>query len=281
MITPASEPWPVTVDPSPIDQVLMNLAVNARDARPRGGKLILTTANVTLGPDHWPPDQEAAPGDYVLLAVSDTGAGMSQEVKDRIFEVFFTTKEVGKGTGLGLASCRTIIAGSGGHMRVDSQLGLGTTFNIYLPRADAAVQAAPAATEEELGPLPQGQELVLVVDDEPSLRAVVSSVLREQGYSGLAAANGVQDLDMAQEQVQGEILLLHAALVMRQMSGTSCTWYCIVRRSSKYNAALLPSSRRRSRLCASTLSRNAGRSSAYCSRLSSSPRESFCISGLP
>jgi len=211
-----SDLWPVKIDPSQIDQVILNLAVNARDAMPQGGKLTIETANVHLDPSYTRQHAEVAPGDYVMLAVSDNGIGMADEVKQHIFEPFFTTKEVGRGTGLGLATVFGIIKQSGGHIWVYSELNYGTTFKIYLPRLLMA-----GHQPEQLSPvrrLSGGGETILLVEDEPAVRELAVKVLRRQGYLVLEAANGKEALQLAQAH-QGQIHLLLTDVIMPNMNG--------------------------------------------------------------
>jgi len=213
----ARDLWAVKVDPSQIEQVLVNLAVNARDAMSEGGRLTIETANVTLGSDYARSHAEVSPGEYVMLAVSDTGLGMTEEVKAHLFEPFFTTKEQGKGTGLGLATCYGLVKQSGGHIWVYSEVGKGTTFKIYLPRVEEAVSGLPQ--HEAAAPPRRGTETVLLVEDEPSVREVAAHVLRDQGYRVLEAANGDEAFRLAQEYANQEIHLLLADVVLPQMGG--------------------------------------------------------------
>ena len=177
----------VKVDPGQMEQVLVNLAVNARDAMPNGGKLMIQTENVTLGQDSVAQHPGATGGEYVMLAVGDNGVGMSEEVKANAFEPFFTTKEVGKGTGLGLSTCYGIVAQSGGHITVDSEPGQGTTVKTYLPRVQQ--EGASLPSREVSASLPLGSETVLLVEDEPTVRGMAAHLLREQG---LYSAGGSQ-----------------------------------------------------------------------------------------
>jgi CheY-like chemotaxis protein len=180
--------------------VLLNLASNAADAMPEGGRLVLETQQVTLDREFCRQRLEVRPGDYVLLVVSDTGHGMDTATREQVFDPFFTTKEVGKGTGLGLSSAYGIVKGHGGHIFCYSEPGQGSTFKIYLPVF--APEAAPAPLEEvqleEAGLV--GRETVLLADDEPGLRDFLSRVLREKGYQVLTAASGEQALEIYRAQ---------------------------------------------------------------------------------
>ena len=177
----------VCADPGQIEQVLMNLAVNARDAMPNGGKLTIETANVVLGPDYVKAHVGAKPGPHVMVAVTDTGHGMDDGILKQVFEPFFTTKEEGKGTGLGLATVYGIVKQHGGNIWVYSEPGKGTTFKVYLPRHDA--EAQELVVPAEAGPLPRGTETILVVEDEEAVRIIARRVLEEQGYTTFCAAD--------------------------------------------------------------------------------------------
>jgi two-component system, cell cycle sensor histidine kinase and response regulator CckA len=196
----------VKADPGQVEQVVMNLAVNARDAMPHGGHLPIETRNVRFG-EHDPSLPAGVdPGRYVLLAVRDTGLGMDPETLSHIFEPFFTTKGVGEGTGLGLATVHGIVQQSGGHVLVESQAGKGTTFRIYLPRCDEA--AEEAATEEAPAAPHRGSETVLLVEDEPLVRKLVQDVLRMSGYEVLVAASSQHALELcAQHSAPIDLLL--------------------------------------------------------------------------
>jgi len=206
----------VKADPGQIDQIIMNLAVNARDAMPQGGKLTIETANVELDEDYAHAHIAVKPGPYVMLAVSDTGCGMDAATQARLFEPFFTTKEKDKGTGLGLSTVYGIVKQSGGNIWVYSEPGRGTTFKIYLPRveavAEAGRQAGPRLTSV------QGQETVLLAEDEQPVRRLVRAVLEACGYTVLEAARVEEALEISKRH-EGPIHLLLADVVMPQMSG--------------------------------------------------------------
>ena len=206
---------PVRADASQLEQVIMNLAVNARDAMPGGGRITIGTANVPLDAELAQAHPEAPSGPYVLLAVSDTGTGMSADVKAHLFEPFFTTKEVGKGTGLGLATVYGIVHQSGGFIAVDSEPGRGSRFRIFLPRAEApAPEIAPAAPEPAAG----GSGTVLLVEDEAGVRHLARDVLSRYGYRVLEAGDGSEALRLAAGH-EGPIDLLLTDVVMPGMSG--------------------------------------------------------------
>lgn len=206
---------PVRVDPGQLDQVLINLAVNARDSMPQGGNLTLETGNVELGDDYVETHPDCQAGRHVMLAMTDTGRGMTPEVKARIFEPFFTTKGLGKGTGLGLAMVFGIVRQSGGTIHVYSEVGRGSTFKIYFP-------AEKTGLVEKPGPSPVGQltgnETILVVEDEEAVRQLVVTSLQGQGYHVLTARDGLDALKIAAD-YRGTIALLLTDVIMPNMSG--------------------------------------------------------------
>ncbi|MCH8745851.1 MAG: PAS domain S-box protein, partial [Chloroflexi bacterium] len=177
---PATELDLVKADPGQIEQVLLNLAVNARDAMPDGGKLTIKTACVTLDAEYVRHHEDASPGRHVMLVVSDTGTGISEEVQKHMFEPFFTTKMVGKGTGLGLATCFGIVQQSGGHIEVETEPGQGTSFKVYLPVTEETYEVQPKIVDSSISP--QGNETVLLAEDESMVRSMVATVLRDRGY---------------------------------------------------------------------------------------------------
>ncbi len=206
--------WPTRIDPGQLEQVVVNLAVNARDAMPSGGHLTIVTRNVTLTA---PPaaDDPVAPGDFAELAVSDDGSGMPPEVISRIFEPFFTTKPAGQGTGLGLAVCYGIVRQAEGHIAVESAVGRGTTIRVLLPRG-AAAPVAPAA--EETDDDPGGHETILLAEDDAAVRTLAVRTLAEAGYTVLAAADGASAAALAAGR-NGSIDLLIADVVMPDRNG--------------------------------------------------------------
>ena len=217
MIVPGKEIGHIKADSGHMGQVLMNLAVNARDAMSNGGKLTIATNNVTLDENYTRAHTGIIPGDYVMLSVSDTGTGMTKEVKARLFEALFTTKPAGKGTGLGLATCQTIVQQSGGHIDVDSEIGKGTTFKVYFPRVDKPLEVAVGP--EQTRPLPRGTETLLVVEDEPDVRYLARGVLENQGYEVLLASDGQAALQLIREHKGSPIRLVISDVIMPLMSG--------------------------------------------------------------
>ena len=206
----------VRADSGYVWQVLMNLVVNARDAMPGGGKLVTETGSVVLGEESAEKYPDIVPGKYVTLSVSDTGTGLTEEIKGRMFEAFFTTKVSGKGTGLGLATCQTIVQQCGGHIRVESELGRGTTFTVFFPETEE-----PAAPTEVTPGIParQGSETLLVVEDEPSLRHLSKNGLEALGYTVLTATNGQDALRVARERRGEPISLVVTDVMMPRMGG--------------------------------------------------------------
>jgi CheY-like chemotaxis protein len=208
--------WNVKADPGQIEQVIMNLAVNARDAMPQGGKLTIETANVDLDENYAQAHTHVKPGSHIMLAVSDTGVGMDALTRTRIFEPFFTTKGVGKGTGLGLSTVFGIVRQAEGHICVYSELGCGTTFKIYLPRVVETLEHDEPAVAQTVSC--QGSETVLVVEDELAVLMLVRRVLESNGYRVLEARHGAEALVICEEHKE-PIHLLLTDLIMPEMSG--------------------------------------------------------------
>ena len=218
VMVPSPKLWPVRADAGQIEQVIMNLAVNARDAMPAGGKLTIETSNVTLDADYARFRAPLRPGDYVMVAISDTGDGMDQETQSHIFEPFFTTKGT-KGTGLGLSTVYGIIKQSGGYIWVNSELGRGTTFKIYLPRVPSAGEAATqVASPAESRKVEPGTETILLVEDEPNLRYLARQYLEKQGYKVIEAADGAVAVQIAVAH-EAVIHLLLTDVIMPGMNG--------------------------------------------------------------
>jgi PAS domain S-box-containing protein len=206
----------VKVDPSQIEQVVMNLAVNARDAMSHGGRLTIETSNVDLDEAYARRHAEVQPGPYVLIAVSDTGCGMDAETQSRIFEPFFTTKEVGRGTGLGLSMIYGIVKQSGGHVWVYSEIGKGTTFKIYFPRVEGPAEEDESVSQRAA--LTLGSETVLLVEDEDEVRKLVREILELNGYTVLEVSRGLEAIQTCR-QYEGPIHLILTDVVMPGMSG--------------------------------------------------------------
>jgi PAS domain S-box-containing protein len=206
----------VLADPGQIQQIILNLALNARDAMPQGGRLTLETANVTLDSNYISTRLEAKPGPHIMLAVSDTGIGMTEEIKAKIFEPFFTTKEVGKGTGLGLSSVYGIIQQSGGSILVYSEPGQGTTFKIYLPIVEASDEGQPQAEAVDDRTL-AGKETILIVEDEETVRTFIRRALTYFGYSILEAKDGKEALQAIESGKSIDLVLTD--VVMPGMNG--------------------------------------------------------------
>jgi CheY-like chemotaxis protein len=216
-IVPGTQTGRIKADSGYIGQVLMNLVVNARDAMPNGGKLTIATNNVTLDESYAHTHPGAAPGDYVMISVSDTGTGITDEVKAHLFEPFFTTKPLGKGTGLGLATCQSIAEQSGGHIGIYSEVGKGTVFKIYFPRVNLPLDVTARTIKAE--PLPRGTETLLIVEDDPSVRLLTRNVLESQGYEVLSASNGQEALHAAREHKGSPIRLVVTDVIMPLMDG--------------------------------------------------------------
>jgi PAS domain S-box-containing protein len=213
----AADLWLVKADPGQIEQVLLNLAVNSRDAMPQGGRLTIATGNALLEVDPTRVNTASRPVDHVLVSVQDTGCGMDEATRNRIFEPFFTTKEVGKGTGLGLATVYGIVSQSNGHIDVSSEVGRGTTFHIYLPRYQDT--ALPVEGKQPGSGEPRGTETVLLVEDEDMVRNLVRDILVQTGYTVLEARHGVEAVRVC-EQYGAPIHLVITDVVMPEMGGT-------------------------------------------------------------
>jgi CheY-like chemotaxis protein len=207
----------IKADAGQIEQVILNIAMNAADAMPNGGRFTVETANLELDSEYAIAIPELKPGSYVMLALSDTGSGMTEEIKSRAFDPFFTTKDVGKGTGLGLATCHGIVKQSQGHISIYSETARGTTVKIYLPQAETLKTSSPRSVLPTQ--LPRGTETILMVEDDPALREMTASLLRRLGYKVLCAPDGVEALKITNQQDIGHIDLLFTDIVMPQMSG--------------------------------------------------------------
>jgi CheY-like chemotaxis protein len=204
----------VKADAGQVEQVIMNLAVNARDAMPRGGKLTISTSNTTIDQTTKFRNRTLEAGQYVLLAISDNGIGMTEDIKAHLFEPFFTTKGLGKGTGLGLATCHGIIRQSGGDIRVYSEPNSGTTFKIYLPRTDAVLEPAAIPDSKQLAP---GTESILVVEDDPAVRTLTVKILQGCGYQVQESGNAFEALRLLKRNPQFDLVITD--VIMPQMSG--------------------------------------------------------------
>jgi CheY-like chemotaxis protein len=216
---------PMKADRGQVEQIVMNLAVNARDAMPKGGTLTIETAAVELDEHYASTHFSVKPGPYVVLKVTDTGTGMTPQVQAHLFEPFFTTKEVGRGTGLGLATVHGIVARSGGSVDVDSEVGRGTSFTVYFPRADAAeMVAAPVPVARPRA----GAETVLVVEDAEGLRELARRLLQRQGYTVLVAANADEALRLFERNASIDVILTD--VVMPGASGPELTRQLVERR---------------------------------------------------
>lgn len=209
--------WRCFADAMQVENAILNLAVNARDAMPTGGRLTIETANVDLDRRYVRSHPDATPGPYVMISVADTGTGMSQEVIERAFDPFYTTKGVGKGTGLGLSQVYGFVTQSGGHIAIASQIGRGTTIRIYLPRHAGRADEAGASDSIANVPMAQAQEIVLVVEDEPNVRHMSVDALRELGYTVVQASDAKQALSVLA--IQPRIDLLFTDVIMPEMNG--------------------------------------------------------------
>lgn len=219
-LNPAPNLGYIRADSGQIEQVLVNLVINAQDAMLHNGELTIETANITLNQTLPTKQVDILPGEYVVLSVKDTGTGMTEEVQAHIFEPFYSTKEVGKGTGLGLASCFGIVRQHNGYILVNSEPNKGATFKIYLPRIyPDALASAPALKTPSAKTLPQGNETILIVEDALMVREMAVRVLRQQGYNVLAATNGNEALQQIDEHPGLALHLLITDIVMPQMSG--------------------------------------------------------------
>ncbi|OGP72670.1 MAG: hypothetical protein A2W09_01475 [Deltaproteobacteria bacterium RBG_16_50_11] len=207
----------VKTDPGQIEQVILNLVVNARDAMPNGGNLAIETSNVELDEDYAHTHIQVTPNRYILLSVSDTGCGMTPEVMERIFEPLFTTKGKGKGTGLGLSTVYGIVKQSGGHIWAYSEPGQGSTFKIYLPRVEEEIDRD--SRRKDTGHVSSGNETVVLVEDDPSVRGLASRVLRQYGYTILEATDGDEAIQLGHDHLDEKIHLLLTDVVMPQMGG--------------------------------------------------------------
>jgi two-component system cell cycle sensor histidine kinase/response regulator CckA len=210
--------WPVHADEAQLGNAIINLVVNARDAMPSGGTVTIRTANETVSQGGALGAAIMPAGDYVRIEVADTGTGMSKEIQSKIFDPFFTTKPVGQGTGLGLATVYGIVKQSGGFITVDSELGRGTTFNIYLPRKMDVGEAAPAETAPAVTRDVTGQDTILLVEDEEAVRSFAARALRMRGYNVLEASGGEEALEVVKSD-NNKIDLIITDVVMPNMDG--------------------------------------------------------------
>ena len=203
--------WPALVDPPQLENALLNLCINARDAMPDGGRITVETANKWMD-DRMARERDLPPGQYLSLCVTDTGTGMSPDVIARAFDPFFTTKPIGQGTGLGLSMIYGFIQQSGGQIRVYSEVGQGTTMCLYLPRHYGPADEAGAAPSLDDAPRAEQGQTVLIVDDEPTVRMLVTEVLEDLGYTAIEAADGVAGLKVLQSNVRVDLLVTDVGL---------------------------------------------------------------------
>jgi CheY-like chemotaxis protein len=208
--------WKAKADPNQLENAILNLAVNARDAMPNGGRLTIETANAHVD-EHYADEFAIAQGQYVLISVTDTGTGMTPDVIAKAFEPFFTTKAVGRGTGLGLSQVFGFVRQSGGHVKIYSEVGLGTTLKVYLPRYYGTADAAMPHIVSDRTPSGDRHEVVLVVEDEPRVRTFSVDALNDLGYTALGAANAAEALQVIDS--GREIALLFTDIVMPDMTG--------------------------------------------------------------
>jgi CheY-like chemotaxis protein len=209
--------WRTFADPVQVESALINLAVNARDAMPGGGRLTIETANVDLDDRYAKTHLDVEPGQYVMLSVTDTGTGMQEQVVRRAFDPFYTTKGLGKGTGLGLSQVYGFVKQSGGHVALYSEIDHGTTVKIYLPRYDGAIMAGTTTAASDETPNAAGDEIVLVVEDESAVRHVSVDALRDLGYAVVQASDGKQALEVLR--IQPRVDILFTDIVMPEMTG--------------------------------------------------------------
>src|SRR5208283_2591790 len=226
---PELDLWKVKIDPSQVDQILANLLVNGRDAISGVGAITMKTENVVIDESNRAEPPEFIPGDYVKLTVADTGAGMSQEVRENIFEPFFTTKELGMGTGLGLSTVYGIVKQNDGFIYVASELGKGTTFKIYLPRFEA--ETLQVNDQEATGKPPTGTETILVVEDDEAILKLSKIILENLGYTVLAAQTPVHAIHLVEEYPE-DIHLLITDVVMPEMNGRDLAKHLSASRSN-------------------------------------------------
>ena len=209
--------WPTFADPSQLENAILNLCVNARDAMPDGGRLTIETGNASLDDDYAAANSEESAGQYVQVCVTDTGAGMPPQVVERAFDPFYTTKGVGRGTGLGLSQVHGFVKQSGGHVKIYSEAGVGTSVKLYLPRSLAAEEKVDVARSAEAAPRARGEEIVLVVEDEERVRHLSVDALRELGYVVVQAADATEALSVLE--LQPRVDLLFTDIVMPDMNG--------------------------------------------------------------
>jgi PAS domain S-box-containing protein len=207
----------VETDPGQLEQVLMNLVINARDAMPQGGKITIETANTVLDQTYCQLHRDVEPGNYVMLAMRDTGCGMNEHTKAHLFEPFFTTKDLGKGTGLGLAMIHGFVEQSGGHILVESEVGLGSTFKVYLPEVQKALRSS-GKLPQTIEKMPRGNETILLVEDDDAVRAFARQVLQDCGYIILEAASGQKAIQLIKQHPH-QVHILVSDVVMPGISG--------------------------------------------------------------